>query len=202
MAPAGGVRKPQWLLDQGATMRYHPIGPTPNRSSGSGRIFIVNEKANALVKKMRAINAQAAAVAESCSDEQWKLPVVDEDGRPVGVVFHHIAYVFPTVVEWATMIANDKPLPAFGRDELHAYNAQHAAEHVKASKEDVLALLAKVTDEAAEQLHSLSDLQLSKTTPIELAGGKEFSGEWVVQAFSISHAENHLAAIKATLGKT
>ncbi len=160
----------------------------------------MNHKANALVDRMRQVNAEVARVAEGCSDEQWTMSVVDNDSRPVGVLFYHIAVAYPFALDWVGKIVNGESLPALGRDALNTINAQHAKEQANISQAEALAYLQEVTEQVAEKLPTFTDEQLSRTAAIPLAGNQEFSGEWVVEAFSISHAESHLAAInKATL---
>ena len=99
-----------------------------------------------------------------------------------------------------TKIGKGEPLPAFNREHLNAFNAQHAQEQAQTPQADTIALLRQVTEETAVALQSISDEELERSASIPLAGDQAFSGEWVLQAFAISHAENHLKAIKATIG--
>ena len=158
-------------------------------------------KATRLIEQMQAMNTEVIKIAEGCSEEQWHLPVADGDGRPVGVVFHHIAIAYPFSLDWATKIGNGEGLPAFGREELEAFNAKHAQDNASLPRADTIALLQQVTEETAVSLQALSDDQLERTAPNPLVGGKAFSGEWVMQAFAIGHADGHLNAIKATLAE-
>jgi hypothetical protein len=57
-----------------------------------------------------------------------------------------------------------------------------------------------VVEETAVSLQALNDAQLKSVGAIAIAGGQEFSGEWIVQMFAIGHAENHLKVIKTTIG--
>lgn len=159
-------------------------------------------KAEALIEQMNRTNAAVIQAAEDCSTEQWQLPVGEEDGRPIGVVFHHIAVVYPIAIDWAQMIGNGEPLPAFSREQLTTFNAAHAQKQADTPQTDTIAFLKQVTEETAVALQTLSDEQLARTAPIPLAGGKAFSAEWVMQAFAIKHAENHLKAIQATINES
>ncbi|MCP4362540.1 MAG: DinB family protein [Chloroflexi bacterium] len=157
-------------------------------------------KADSLIERMLATNVNVIQVAESCSATQWQLPVVEEDGRPVGIVFHHIAIAYPFALDWAQKISAGESLPDFDREALTVFNAQHAQEQTDTSQADTIAYLRQVTEETSAALLTLSDEQLERTAPNPLVGGQEFSGEWVMQAFAIGHAEGHLKAIKATVG--
>lgn len=156
-------------------------------------------KAEALIEKMNRANAAVIEFAEGCTAEQWQLPVVEEDGRPIGVVFHHIAVAYPFALDWAQKIGNGESLPAFSREQLTHFNASHAQKQTDTPQADTIAYLRQVTEETAVALQNLSDEQLAQTAPNPLMGGKTFSAEWVMQAFAINHAENHLKAIKATI---
>ncbi len=157
-------------------------------------------KADSLIERIHAMNTEVIQAAEGCSPEQWQLPVVEEDGRAVGVVFHHIGIAYPFALNWVQKIGNGESLPDFGRDALTAFNATHAQEQIDTPQADTITLLRQVTEETAVALQTLSDEQLERTAANPLAGGQEFSGEWVMQAFAISHAAGHLKAIKATVG--
>lgn len=155
--------------------------------------------ANALIEKMNRINVEVIRAAEDCSPAEWQIPVVEEDGRPVGVVFHHIAVAYPFSLDWAQRIGNGEALPDFDRDRLTAFNAKHAQDQANTTQADTIAFLRKVTEETAVGLQALSNEQLERTAANPLVDGKAFSAEWVMQAFAIGHAENHLKAIKATV---
>lgn len=160
----------------------------------------MNSKANALIKQMNEVNGEIIRVAEACSDEQWQMGVVEEDGRSVGVVFHHIGVAYPFAASWAGKIAKGEALPTMTRDDLDGFNAHHAQEQANNSQADVVAHLRKVTEETAVSLQTLTDEQLDLTASIPMAGGQEFSGEWILKFIAIGHASGHLKAIKSTIG--
>lgn len=157
-------------------------------------------KAENLIERMQAVNAEVIQVADRCTAEQWQLPVADEDGRAVGVVFHHIGVAYPFALDWAGKVARGETLPPFDRAKLNVFNARHASEQASTPQADTVAFLRQVTEETAVALQAFSDDQLTQTAAIPLAGGREFSGEWLMEAFAIGHAERHLAAIKSTIG--
>lgn len=159
----------------------------------------MSSKARALIERMEIINAEVIQLAEACSDDEWQMPVVDEDGRPVGVVFHHIGWAYDGITQWAKQIGSGGSPPPMTREELNALNAHFAQEHMNTSQAETIAYLQEVTEDTAVKLQSLNDEQLNRAAPLSLAGGKEFSGASLLEAFAIDHAKRHLAAIKATL---
>ena len=154
-----------------------------------------------LAEQVEATNEAVVAAAAACTPEQWQTPV-PEDGRPVGVVFHHIAFAYPFIGNWATQVANGEALPPLTYDDIHNINAQHASANAEATQEETLALLRKNGTAVIAQIQSLQDEQLERTAPFTLTGGKEIKARQVVEWFLISHANNHLNDIRKALETT
>src|SRR5712692_7837921 len=70
-----------------------------------------------------------AEFAARLSDAQWRIPL-PSDGRPVGVVVHHVASVYPIELDLARTVASGKPIVGITyEDAIKKMNAQHAAEN-------------------------------------------------------------------------
>lgn len=93
-----------------------------------------------LVAEVEAVHTDVVETARGCTAEQWEMVVPDEE-RSVGVVFHHIAVIYPLVADWAQKVANGEALPPLTFDAIHAMNHQHAEENADASQADTVALL-------------------------------------------------------------
>ena len=89
-----------------------------------------------------------ATYAEGLSDSQWTTP--SPDGRPVGVVVHHVANVYPLEIDVALLLADGKRVDATW-DDIHTMNAGHAKEFAGVSKQDAIAHLRSKSAEAAER---------------------------------------------------
>src|SRR5712691_12693026 len=82
-----------------------------------------------------------AEFAGRLSDAQWRIPLPG-DGRPVGVVVHHVASVYPIELDLARTVASGKPIVGITyEDAIKKMNAAHAAENMKTPKKDTLELL-------------------------------------------------------------
>ena len=68
----------------------------------------MNQRANALADRIEQGAAQLASYAEKLSDKEWRTSVGGKDGRPVGVIVHHVASVYPIEVDLAKTIASGK----------------------------------------------------------------------------------------------
>src|SRR6266550_6952573 len=82
-----------------------------------------------------------AEFAGRLSDAQWRTPLPG-DGRPVGVVVHHVATVYPIELDLARTVASGKPIVGITfEDAIKKMNAAHAAENAKVPRKDTLELL-------------------------------------------------------------
>lgn len=174
-----------------------------------------NETGEALARRLEEATAAVIAVAEACTDEQWQT-VVPEEGRTVGVLFHHIAYPTPLTAGWAMNVAAGNHLLRISRDAADSFNHDHADEYADVGKAETIALLKQVSADAAERLRTLSDEQLARTSPLrlpflsihavdehnaeELLGSEEISAAQIVEWNLIRHRYDHLRQIEAVLG--
>src|SRR3954471_2511650 len=79
-----------------------------------------------------------AEFAEGLSDAQWRTPL-PVDGRPIGVIVHHVASMYPIELDVARTVASGKPIVGLTYEEtIKDVNARHAAEHAKTSKQEAL----------------------------------------------------------------
>ena len=152
-----------------------------------------------LLAQVDAATAATRSVMMNCTETQWRAQV-EEEGRTVGVVLHHIAYAYPFVVQWAVGLAQGEGAPAVTYDDVHALNHQHAEAQANVDSAATLALLKTNAAAAAEQLGQLSDADLQTSAPFALIGGQPISVQQMVQWFLINHAENHIKAIHKSIG--
>lgn len=153
-----------------------------------------------LASRLEAAYMAVIATAEKCTGEQWQMTVAGEE-RPVGVVFHHMAYSIRPATAWAMAVTAGNALPAVTREMVNEFNAQHAAEHAMAGQADTIALLRENGSKAIAKLRALSDEQLAMTAPFVLIGGNEIRTDQIMEWFILNHCHNHLGAIEKTLAE-
>ena len=151
-----------------------------------------------LLAQIDEATAATTAVIENCSEVDWGTAVAEEE-RPVGVVLHHIANVYPIVADMACQLARGEELPLITYEDVHALNHQHAEAQANVDKAATLAFLNESTAEAKAKLGALSDADLQTSAPLPLIGGQEITTQQMVQWFLINHAHNHIEAIQKTL---
>ena len=140
-----------------------------------------------------------AEFAERLTDAQWrtKLP---GDGRPVGVVVHHVASVYPIEVDLARTVASGKPIAGITyEDAIRTMNAKHAEEHAKTPKKDALELLRRNSAAAAAAVRAFSDADLDRAAAVSLNADAPLTAQFVLEDHAVRHSYHHLARIRAAV---
>ena len=140
-------------------------------------------------------------LVESLNDEQWHLVgrnfpqrMNDEDeGRPVGVIAHHVATNGDYITERIqTMLAGGPLAPINQR----AVNAEHARSHAGVTRDEVLRLLRASKGRIANAVRSIPDdqLDIERSTP---AGPMSAAAR--VERVLIGHLKQHQGSIEAAI---
>jgi uncharacterized damage-inducible protein DinB len=153
-----------------------------------------------LASRLEAVNRDVMQACEACTDEDWQLKL-DEDERPVGVIFHHIAIGYDIATEWARQIAAGESPPELGMEQIHDYNAQHARQVADVSREETLVALKESTAKAAKTLRGLTEKELGKRSARPLFGVPNIKAGSLFNAAAIEHARGHLSEIQAALSR-
>lgn len=141
-------------------------------------------------------------LVESLNGEQWRmkgkntpeLRINDEDEtRPVGVIAHHVAVNGVWTMNRIRAVLESEPTPVV---DFKVINAQHAVEHVDATKEEVLSLLHNNEVRIAKDLRAIPDDKLDIER--ELPSGP-MTVEQRIERVLIGHIKSHQASIEATI---
>ncbi len=160
----------------------------------------MSRRADALADRVEQ-GAQALAVfAESLSDAEWRMNV-PKDGRPVGVIVHHVASVYPIEVQLAQTIAGGKPVAGVTWDGVAHMNAEHAQKHGAVPKAETLALLRRNSKAAADAVRTFSDEQLDAAAPVSLNSEAPLTSQFIIEDHALRHSFHHLARIRAAVGR-
>src|SRR5262249_53005874 len=83
-----------------------------------------------------------AAFAEKLTDAEWNSPgsTGGNDRRPVGVVIHHVASVYPVEVDLAKTIGSGKAVTEVTWEAVAELNAGHSKERSAVGKAETLQL--------------------------------------------------------------
>ena len=159
-------------------------------------------RAEALAKRIEQGAAQLAAYVEGLPDSDWTKSIAAErDGRPLGVIVHHVASVYPVEVQLAQAIGSGKAMSDVTWDVVANMNAGHASDNANVTKAETLALLRKNSSDAANAIRGFTDEQLDTAAPFGLSFDAPVTAQFVIEDHALRHSWHHLARIKQTLGK-
>ena len=144
-----------------------------------------------------------AAFAEKLTDAEWKAPgsTGGNDRRPVGVIIHHVASVYPIEVDLAKTIGSGKAVTEVTWDAVAELNANHSKEKASAAKAETLELLRKNSSAAAAVVRGFTDEQLDTAAPFGLSYNAPVTAQFVIEDHAVRHSWHHLAKIRKALGK-
>jgi hypothetical protein len=158
----------------------------------------MSKRANALATLIEQGAETLAAFSESLSEVEWQT-VVPNEGRPAGVVVHHVAVLCPMLVDMARGLAEGKPITGMTWDHVHQMNGQHAQEHAAVGQQETVALLRANSKAAAERVRGFIDEELDNGATVCLYADTPLTSQAFIEFHSILHNYAHLASIRAAL---
>jgi DinB family protein len=145
--------------------------------------------------------AKLAAFIKELPEAHWKKPISATDRRTVGVVVHHVAFVYPIEIEVARAIASGKAVETSWPD-IVKLNAGHAGDNADITKAAALEALAKNSREAADAVRTFTDEELDRSAPFGLSYGAPVTAQFVIEDHALRHAWHHLAKIRESVGRS
>ena len=146
--------------------------------------------------------AGLAAFVEGLSETEWRTPMsTGNDRRPVGVIVHHVAFVYPIEVDLARAIAGGKAVTDVTWEVVAGLNGKHAGDQAEVTKAAALELLKKNSREAAAAVRAFTDDELDRAAPFSLAYGAPVTAQFVIEDHPVRHSWHHLARIRKSLGR-
>ena len=161
----------------------------------------MSRRAEALADRIEEGAAALAAFAEGLSEAEWRTPASASDARPVGVVVHHVASVYPVEIELARTIAAGNAVKDLTWGAIAELNAGHAREQAGVSKAAALELLRRNSREAAAAVRAFTDDELDRAAPLSLSFDAPVTAQFVIEDHALRHSWHHLARIRAALGR-
>jgi DinB superfamily len=162
----------------------------------------MSRRAELLADRIEEGAAGLAAFAEGLSETEWRTPMsTGNDRRPVGVIVHHVAFVYPIEVDLARAIAGGKAVTDVTWDVVAGLNGKHASDQAAVTKAAALELLRKNSREAAAAVRAFTDEELDRAAPFSLAHGAPVTAQFVIEDHPVRHSWHHLARIRKSLGR-
>jgi hypothetical protein len=161
----------------------------------------VNRRAKLLADRIEDGAADLAAFAEGLSESEWRTPVSGSDRRPVGVIVHHVASVYPIEIDLARAIASGKAVTDVTWEVVAELNGKYAQENAEVTKAAAVELLRRNSREAAAAVRAFTDDELDQAAPFSLSFGAPVTAQFVIEDHALRHSWHHLARIHTALGR-
>jgi hypothetical protein len=162
---------------------------THSTASATGR------RSDALADRLEQGAAALADFAASLTDAQWKTRCMP-DGRTVGVIVHHVGFVYPIEIDISRPLAKGEPLTGVTMDDVHAMNAKHAIDFGAVTKEHAIELVRINSAAAAAAIRDLSDEQLAQAAPASLYSDAPITCQFILEDHAVRHSYHHLARLR------
>jgi hypothetical protein len=162
----------------------------------------MGRRADQLAERIEQGAAGLAKFVEGLSDEDWRKPMTgNKDRRPVGVIVHHVASVYPIEVDLARAIAGGNPVTDVTWEAVADMNAKHSSEATATTKPAALELLRENSRKAAAAARAFTDDELDRAAPFSLSYGAPMTAQFVLEDHAVRHSWHHLAGIRKALGR-
>ena len=155
-------------------------------------------RAEALARRLEQGIDAMLGFASTLTERQWNTPI-PKDGRPVGVVVHHVASVFPIEIELAQQLAKGQAIAGVTWDDVHAMNARHAQENAAVTRQEAIDLLRRNSASAAAAIRALTDEELEAGGTNSLYADAPLTCQHMLEDHAVRHSYHHLAKIKAAV---
>jgi hypothetical protein len=126
----------------------------------------VGRRAELLADHIEEGAAGLAAFVEGLSESEWRTPVSGSDRRPVGVIVHHVASVYPIEIDLARAIVSGKAVTDVTWKVVAELNGKHAQENAEVTKAAAVEILRRNSPEAAAVVRAFRDDELDQTGPL------------------------------------
>jgi hypothetical protein len=156
-------------------------------------------RADILAKQFEETASELSEAIEKMTDAEWKM-VTSAEKWPVGVTAHHAAGAHEPISGIVKAVASEQTMPPFTMEMLDEMNAQHAKDFAGCTKAETLALNKQGVATASAIVKGLSDADLQKSGTV-MTGMPAMTVQQIIEGVLISHVQEHLGSIKATVGR-
>jgi DinB superfamily len=162
---------------------------------------MTNTRSAVLAEHYEAAHDDFVRLVESLDDEQWHLIGMnfpqridnEDEGRPVGIIAHHVATNGDWITERIKTMLVGGPLAPVN---MRAINSEHAKSHGNVTKDEVLRLMRASRGRIANAVRAIPDdqLDIQRSTP---AG--PISAAERVEKVLIGHMKQHQGSIEGAI---
>jgi hypothetical protein len=160
----------------------------------------MSERADGLATRLEGANAEAITFAESCPEEMWTAPCVN-DGRTVAAVVRHVGGAYIAHLRLVQAIAAGEAIPETFTDWaiINRGNDISAQKYAHADRAETITSLRRNGANLASAIRGCTDAQLDRAAVVPVFGDDARSVDWLLTNVIIPHVGGHLADLRKTV---
>jgi hypothetical protein len=158
----------------------------------------MSARTEALATRLEQGARALATFASGLTDAEWRTRG-PHDQRPMGVLVHHVATMYPLEIQLAQTLARGEPITGVTVGVVAELNARHATEHDGVTKGEALELLRQNSAAAAAAIRALSDEELDRAATVSYNADAPLTCQFFLEDHPVRHSYHHLAAMRAVL---
>jgi hypothetical protein len=160
----------------------------------------MSETARRLAEVFEQANNETISLVAGCTEEQWQTPCPGE-GRPCGVILHHVAGAHRSIARWIQMMAAGEPVVPLSTDTIDQWNERHLERHATCTRAETAELLRRNGEAAASLVRGLDDAQLARSATL-FAWLPPLSVADLIEQRLIGHMRGHVMSVRQAIGQS
>jgi hypothetical protein len=161
----------------------------------------MSQRSNALAERLEQGADALITLASGLTETEWNTRI-PRDGRKIGVVVHHVAFMYPLEIQLAQVLAKGEAVTGVTSATVDQINAKHAKDQENVTKEQAIEAVRQNSAAAAAAIRALSDVELDRAAPLSLNADAPLTCQFMLEDHAVRHSYHHLAKIKAALQGT
>jgi len=161
----------------------------------------MSERTDALARRLEQGAEALIDLASGLTESEWNIRI-PRDGRKIGVVVHHVAFMYPLEIQLAQVMAKGEPVVGITSATIDDINAKHAKDQDGVTKAEALEAVRRNSAAAATAIRALSDQELDQAAPLSLNADAPLTTQFMLEDHAVRHSYHHAAKIRAALQGT
>ena len=161
----------------------------------------MSERTEALARRLEEGAAALVSLAGGLTETEWNIRI-PRDGRKIGVVVHHVAFMYPLEIQLAQVMAKGEPVVGITSGTIDEINAKHAKDQEGITKAEAIEAVRRNSAAAAAAIRALSDEELDRAATLSLNADAPLTCQFMLEDHAVRHSYHHAAKIRAALQGT
>ena len=171
------------------------------RSVQRGIGGFMGRRAESLADRIEQGAAELASFAEGLSEKDWQTPGTSgNDRRPMGVLVHHVAYMYPIEIDVVKAVAGGKSVMDVTWEAVAGINSKHASDN-RGHEGGCSRPVAEEQPRGRCRGASAHGRRARSGRALLLNYGAPVTAQFVIEDHPLRHPWHHLARIRKTLGR-